>query len=78
MMVRYYKRVDDDGTVSTLARIRNAEDGLHGEYYARGQWHEWSGALRIFSDPLEGEPIGADEAEHIRQAFDDEDSTASS
>jgi hypothetical protein len=75
--VQYYKRADDDGTIVTLARIREANGGLYGEIYANGKWHEWPAVFRFLSDPLEAAPISQDEAEQIRRLFDIEDAERS-
>ena len=63
---RYFVSRDPDGTVSQLARLRWAGDGLWGEVFRGGRWEDHPGwAMRYLFDPLLGEEISEAEADTI-------------
>lgn len=63
--VTYFVRRDPDGSVSHLVRIREVPDGLWGEFFRDGGWHESPAVMDYLLDPLLGDRITEQEATAI-------------
>lgn len=65
MTTRYFVEREKDGSVSLLARIKQDDSGLWGEYLDGGQWVEHHSMTNFLVDPLAGDPISEAEAAQI-------------
>ena len=61
--VRWFVDRDDAGIIGRVVRVRDDDEGLHGEYFRAGSWVPDNAVLAVLQDPGWGLPVTAEEGE---------------